>query len=122
MVKKFEKVVRKRVMEPFAISPSKKQNASRTPLDACQPDSRMKIKPVRSLCEGIGKSLLRAKKEKKEKTRRSSASKEQHDKRRRSIQSSSDDMEDTSNDKDAGWETRGETSGAEVKGDSDYKP
>ena len=123
MVKKFEKVVRKRVMEPFAISPSKKQNASRTPLDACQLDSRMKIKPIRSLREGIGKSLLRAKKEKKGKIRRSSASKEQHDgRRRRSIQSSSDDMEDTSNDEDAGWETRGETSGAEVKGDSDYKP
>ena len=37
---------KKRPMQPFAVSPVKKLNAGRTPLDACLPLTERKMKPV----------------------------------------------------------------------------
>jgi len=92
------------------------------PLDECQPILKKKIKPVCCLRKGITKSILRAKREKKKgKPMRTLASRQVQE-RRTIIQSSSNDMEDTSSNEDAKWGTRGDSSGAEVEGENDYKP
>jgi len=53
IVEESPKAKKKRVMEPFVVSPSTKVNAGRTPLDTCLPISKMKVKPVISPREGV---------------------------------------------------------------------
>ena len=108
-------------MQPFVTSPTKRLNVGRTPLDTYEVSSKRKMKTIPSLKEGIGKSILRAKMEKKTgRSMRSLTSTQVQGVK--IVQSSSNDMEETSSDEDKGWGTRCDSSGAEVKGDSDYKP
>jgi hypothetical protein len=116
------KARKKRMMQPFATSPSKRPNVGRTPLDTYQVGSKKKMKTIPSLKEGIGKAILRAKMEKKTGRSMRSLTSTQVQKGVKIVQSSSNDMEETSSDEDDRWGTRCESSGAEVKGDSDYKP
>ena len=112
----------KRKMQPFAVSPMKRQNLGRTPLDACLSFSKWKLRTVPSLKEDRAKAILRVKKEKREgKLRRSTTSRQVQEEEVPIQNSSSENMEDTS-DEDVEWGSKGDCSGAEVKGDSDYKP
>ena len=122
-VKEPTKSKKKRVMEPFAVSPMKNPNVDRTPLDAHQLIPPKKIKTINGIEDGIGNSKSKTRRERKQaKARRSIARRQQIEDGGTMVQSSSDNMEETSSDEDARWKTRGESSGAEVKGDSDYQP
>jgi len=115
------KARKKIIMQPFATSPTKRPNVGRTPLDTCQLYSEKKMKTIPSFKKGIGKSILKAKREKKigRSMRSLTCTQVQGVK---IVQSLSNDMEDTSGNEDNKWGTKCDNSGAEVKGDSDYKP
>ena len=116
----------KRIMDAFATSPTKRQTLGRTPLDVCEPLSQSKVKPIHGFEKGIGKSLLRVrdmvKEPKKGKHKRLRATKQISGRKEQPVHSSSDSMESTSNEEDSEWDSRGHSSGAEVRGDVDYKP
>ena len=112
---------KKRPMQPFAVSPVKKLNAGRTPLNACLPVAKRKMKPVACLSfrEEISKAILTVNEEYKKPIKQRKA------KRSKQVEgagSSSDGMENTSSDEDVGYRRGCENSGAEVKGDDDYCP
>jgi hypothetical protein len=120
------KAKKKRVMEPFAISPTKKVNAGKAPFDKRPPIPLLplrKRKAVDCLRERVGKTLMKAKKEqmmgKPKRTRVSSTVQEE---RGGNQTLSSDDEDNTMSDEDDGFQSREYSSGAEVKGDSDYHP
>ena len=119
VVKEPLKANNKRVMQPFAISPMKKQNVGRTPLDEGETLPKRKMKDVHGNEESFGKAILRAKKAKMHDNPR--RCREGRQEKGRKIPQS-DEEEDTSSDEDVGYYSRGDSSGAEVKGDSDYMP
>jgi len=63
VVEESPKAKKKRIMEPFGVFPSTKLNVGRTPFDTSLPILKRKVKPFNSLRQGIGKSILEAKKE-----------------------------------------------------------
>jgi len=102
MVEESPKAKKKRVMEPFVVSPSNKLNAMQTLLNTCVPISKRKVKPIDCLREGIGKSTLKAKnKHKKARATSPLASRKVRKEGERSVQSSLDNEENTSNDDEA---------------------
>ena len=113
-------------MQPFAISPPKKQNVSFTSLDLKLSGSKRKKRKVVENREKNGSTIVQLKREREyPKRKRLPTLQEALENPTLELnESASDDMEDASDteDEDAGWKTRGESSGAEVKGDSDYHP
>ena len=103
---------KRRVMEPFEISPRKKARTGKPPLD------RRERNAVDGLRQSIGKTLMQVKKEKMAKSKRRKVLPNKGE----SQLSSSDDEEDTFNSEDDGLQSNDCSSGAEVKGDKDYKP
>jgi len=120
VVKEPLKANNKRVMQPFTMSPKKKQNVGKKPFDICQPFSKRKMKPVHGNEESIGKAISRVKKEQKNNKSRRSVTTRQEKEGCRIPQS--DEGKDTSSDEDVGYYSRGDSSRAEVRGDSDYMP
>jgi len=70
--------------------------------------------------ESIGKAILRVKKEQKNNKPRKFVTTRQEKEECRILQL--DEGEDTSSDEDVVYYSRGDSSGAEVRGDSDYMP
>lgn len=123
-VKECTQSKKKTNLQPFAISPVKKTSVHGSPLHtslSLPQRRRQKIEALPNLFEKKRKAILEVKLEqKKDKRRKSRTCKipEGH-----SISgSSSANTEDTSSDEEFGWRTGCESSGAEVKGDIDYKP
>ena len=118
-----KKEKKRREMQPFAMSLAKKTNLGGGPLDGLDPISNNKLKKTVSLREENRKSILEAKKEKRKKKPRTEPSILQVIKEGLPMESSSsEDMRDTSDKEDILWRSAGNSSGAEVKGDSDYIP
>jgi len=118
VVKKPLKANNKRVMQPFAMSPNKIKNVGKSPLDVCQSLSKRKMKPVHGNEESIRKAILRVKKERKNNKPKRFGTTRQEKKRRRISQSY--EGEDTSSNEDVRYYLRSDSSGVEVRGDSDY--
>jgi len=78
------------------------------------------MKPVHGNEESIGKNILKVKKEWKKNKPRRSITTMQEKKGCRIPQSN--EGEDTSSNEDVGYYLRGDSSGVEVRGDSDYTP
>ena len=120
VVKESCKGKNKREMQPFAISPPKKQNVSFTSLDPKLSGSKRKKRKVVENREKNGSAIVQLKREREYPTLQEAL----ENLTLELNESASDDMEDAldTEDEDAGWKSRGESSGAKVKGHSDYHP
>ena len=98
------KAKNKRVMEPFAISPTKNLNAGKPPFDKCSLISKLPLKrgkAVDCLHERIGKSLMKVKNQRmmdKPKKARTSSTVQEKGGENQTI--SSDDEDNTMSDED----------------------
>ena len=126
VVKESCKGKNKREMQPFTISPRKKQNVSFTSFDPKLSGSKRKKGKVVENREKNGSAIVQLKREREypKRKRLPTLQKALENPTLELNESASDDMEDAldTEDEDAGWKSRGESSGAEVKGDSDYHP
>ena len=120
----FKKEKKKREMQAFAISPVKKPNLGPIPEDVYDPMSNGSTRKTISLRETARKSIMKVKKEKREgkRRRRPTHTMKVIDEGLPMESSASEDVEDTSDEEDDVRRSAGESSGAEVKGDVDYKP
>jgi len=90
---------KRKIMQPFAMSPTKKSNVGRTTLDACLHVPKNKMKPVRCLAEEKRKAIFKVKnKYMKGKGRKSHRLRQVEEGGCTLPDSSSNDVEDTSND------------------------
>jgi len=113
--KSFQKgiqVKKKRIMQPFAMTPTKRHNVGITSLDACEPVVQRKTKEVVAGIEvrdGNGKSILKVRNEKKQKSRQRTSQKDGRVKEYglTTAQFSSGDMEESSSDEDDKWKKYG---------------